>query len=105
LADKYITIAINSYTDVVSEERVATNSKGKETKTTVVKDGAKKLAARRTLMAKLYDKQEEKGKNEKKIQDVKTGIIYNSINEAVEQTGKGRATISRWLKRGDFIYV
>lgn len=66
LADKYITIAINSYTDVVSEERVATNSKGKETKTTVVKDGAKKLAARRTLMAKLYDKQEEKGKNEKK---------------------------------------
>lgn len=48
---------------------------------------------------------EKKGKNEKKIQDIETGIVYNSINEAVEQTGKGRATISRWLKNGKFIYL
>ena len=47
----------------------------------------------------------KKGKNEKKIQDIETGIVYNSINDAVEQTGKGRATISRWLKGGKFIYL
>lgn len=66
LAEKYITLAINSYTDVITEERVATNEKGKEEKTTLVKDGPKKLAARRTLMAKLYDKKEEKGQKETK---------------------------------------
>jgi hypothetical protein len=47
----------------------------------------------------------KKGKNEKKVKDIRTCIVYNSINEAVEQTGKGRATISRWLKNGNFIYV
>ena len=66
LADKCITIAMNAYTDVVSEEKTATDNKGKETKATVVKDGPKKLSARRELMSILYDKQEEKGKNEKK---------------------------------------
>ena len=66
MADRCITIAINACEDVISEEKTATDSKGKETKTTVVKDGPKKLAARRKLMAILYDKQEEKGKNEKK---------------------------------------
>ncbi len=66
LAEKYITIAMNAYEDIVSEERVATDAKGKDVKTTVVKDGPKKLAARRKLMALLYDKQEQKGKNEKK---------------------------------------
>lgn len=66
LADKNITIAINAYEDVVSEDRNMTDAKGKEAKATVVKDGAKKLAARRRLMANLYDKQEQKGANEKK---------------------------------------
>lgn len=66
LAEKYITLAINSFEDVISEERTATNEKGKEEKTTLVKDGPKKLAARRTLMAKLYDKKEEKGSKETK---------------------------------------
>ena len=66
LAEKYITLAINSFEDVVTEERVAANEKGKEEKTTLVKDGPKKLAARRTLMAKLYDKKEEKGSKETK---------------------------------------
>ena len=59
LADKNITIAINAYEDVVSEEKA-------EAKATIVKDGPKKLAARRRLMANLYDKQEQKGAREKK---------------------------------------
>ena len=66
LAGKYITIAINAYEDVVSEERNVTDAKGKDAKATVVKDGPKKLAARRRLMANLYDKQEQKGAKESK---------------------------------------
>ncbi len=66
LADKNITIAINAHEDVVSEERNVTDTKGKDAKATVVKDGPKKLAARRRLMANLYDKQEQKGAKEKK---------------------------------------
>lgn len=66
MADKCITIAISGCEDVISEEKKATDNKGKETKATVVKDGPKKLIARRKLIAILYDKQEEKGKNEKK---------------------------------------
>ena len=59
LADKNITIAINAYEDVVSEEKA-------EAKATIVKDGPKKHAARRRLMSNLYDKQEQKGAREKK---------------------------------------
>ena len=66
LADKYITLAINTFGDVVTEEKIVAGAKGKEEKTTLVKDGPKKLAARRTLMAKLYDKKEEKGSKETK---------------------------------------
>ena len=32
-------------------------------------------------------------------------MYYNCINDAVEQTGKGRATINRWLKSGKFVYL
>ena len=66
LADKYITLAINTYQDIVTEEKVTKNEKGKEVKATVAKDGAKKLAARRKMMSFFYDKQEAKGENEKK---------------------------------------
>ncbi len=57
LAEKYITLAINSYNDVVEVEKTKI-VKGKETTVKVVNDGPKKLAARRTLMANLADLQE-----------------------------------------------
>lgn len=66
LAEKYITLAINSYKDVVTEEKKEVNSKGKEVVSKIAKDGAKKLAARRRLISALYDKQEERLTNEKK---------------------------------------
>lgn len=82
LADKYITIAINAYGDVVTEEKTATNEKGKEVKTTLVKDGPKKLVARRTLMAKLYDKKEEKGlKETKSAYKTRTAQIQHPLIE------------------------
>ncbi len=66
LADKYITIAINAYKDVVSEEKKTVSSKGKEVVSKIVKDGPKKLAARRRLLAALYEKQEARVAKEKK---------------------------------------
>ena len=57
LAEKYITLAVNTYTDTLEVEKTKIVD-GKETKVTVVNDGAKKLAARRTLMANLADLQE-----------------------------------------------
>lgn len=57
LAEKYITLAVNTYTDTVEVEK-AKIVDGKETTVKVVNDGAKKLAARRTLMANLADLQE-----------------------------------------------
>ena len=56
--EKLITKAVNTYDDVVEYEVVAKDKKGKEVKTTSVKDGPKKLAARRQIIAKTYDLQE-----------------------------------------------
>ncbi len=64
--EKLITKAVNSYEDVIEIEVVAKDKKGKQVKTTAYKDGPKKLAARRAIMAKTYDLQEIKAFNEKK---------------------------------------
>ena len=64
--EKLITKAINTYEDVVEIDVIAKDKKGKEIKTTSIKDGPKKLAARRAIMAKTYDLQEIKDFNEKK---------------------------------------
>ena len=57
LAEKYITLAVNTYKDTIEVEKTKIVN-GKETKVTVLNDGAKKLAARRRLMANLADLQE-----------------------------------------------
>ena len=64
--EKLITKAINTYEDVVEIEVVAKDKKGKEVKTTAYKDGPRRLAARRAIMAKTYDLQEIKEFSEKK---------------------------------------
>ena len=64
--EKIITKAINSYEDTIESTITVKDAKGKETQKRVIKDGAKKLAARRQIMAKLHDIQEEKGAKESK---------------------------------------
>ena len=64
--EKLITKAVNTYDDVVEVEKVTKDKKGKEIHTKTYKDGPKKLAARRAVMAKTYDLQEVKEFNEKK---------------------------------------
>lgn len=57
LAEKYITLAVDTYKDTVQVEKSKVVN-GAETKVTVINDGAKKLAARRKLMSALADLQE-----------------------------------------------
>ena len=57
LAEKYITLAVNTYKDTIEVEKTKI-VKGKETTVKVINDGPKKLAARRRLMANLADLQE-----------------------------------------------
>lgn len=84
LAEKYITIAINSYKDVITVEKTTTNSKGKEVVSKIAKDGAKKLAARRKLMSVLYRKEEERGQNEKKAAyKARTSAIAHPLIEKI----------------------
>ena len=64
--EKLITKAVNTFDDNVEFEVVKKDKNGKEIKATNIKDGPKKLAARRAIMAKTYDLQEIKGFTEKK---------------------------------------
>lgn len=65
-AEKLLTLAINTYEDTVKVKKTIKDVKGNKTEVEVVNDGVKKLAARRKLMAFLYDLQEVKGDKESK---------------------------------------
>lgn len=85
LAEKYITLAINSYKDTYEVEKTKV-VKGKQTKVKVLNDGPKKLAARRTLMANLADLQEKRLPKESRTaykvrtKDVKHPLIEKMFN-------------------------
>lgn len=81
LAEKYITLAIRSYQDEVKVTKTKTNAKGEKVQVEFVNDGAKKLAARRRLMAELRDLQEirmEKRANPHLWLVSRTSIILSS---------------------------
>ena len=67
IVEKVITIAINAYEDVVTEDKKTLDSNGKEKTVTVSKDGIKKLNARRRIIAMLEDRQEQRKKGEKLV--------------------------------------
>ncbi|MBQ7323838.1 MAG: 50S ribosomal protein L17 [Clostridia bacterium] len=115
--EKLITKAVNTYDDNVEYEVVKTDKKGKEVKVTNVKDGAKKLAARRAIMAKTYDLQEIKAFQEKKSEfkartaDVQHPLMDKLFNELApkyaarkEELGQGGGYTRIYLlgeRRGD----
>lgn len=59
-AEKMLTLAINSYEDIVKVEKEIKDAKGIKVKKAVSNDGPKKLQARRKLMAYLMDRQEQR---------------------------------------------
>ena len=93
-AEKYLTLAINSYADTVTVEKEFTDKKGVKSKRKVLVDGPKKLAARRKLMASLYDfqeirsKEESKKSFEKRTQHINHPIIEKIFNELAPKYAK-----------------
>lgn len=66
--EKIITTAINSYEDTIETTVTVKDAKGKDTTKRVIKDGVKKLNARRRVMSKLHEFQEVKADGESKAQ-------------------------------------
>jgi len=84
---KILTLAVNTYTDTVETEVTVKDAKGKETKKTLLKDGNKKLNARRKIMSMVNDIQEVKGFKEskadfkKRTEDIKYPLIEKIFDE------------------------
>ncbi len=93
LAEKYLTLAINTYQDVVEVTKTKkVNGVDKQVK--VLNDGPKKLAARRKLIACLNDLQETKGERESltaykmRTADVKHPLMEKMFNEYAPKFAK-----------------
>ncbi len=85
-AEKLLTLAINTYEDVVTVTKTSINSKGEKVSREVMNDGPKKLAARRKIMAKTYSVKEQRKKGEKKadflarIDNIKNPLLEKIFN-------------------------
>lgn len=117
VAEQIITLAINTYEDVVTAEKVTLDNNGKEKKVTVSKDGVKKLAARRKIIAMVQDRQEKRKKGEKladfeaRTQGIEMPLVEKIFDdlapkyaERAKETGlKGGYTrvIKTSIRRGD----
>ena len=83
-AEKILTLAINSYEDVVKVPKQIKGEKGVKVKTTVSNDGPKKLNARRQIMAYLFDRQEQrKPKETKAAFEARTAGINHPLLEKI----------------------
>ena len=121
LAEKYITLAIRSYQDEVKVTKTKTNAKGEKVEVEFVNDGAKKIAARRRLMAELRDLQETRKEKESKaafvarIKDVNHPLIEKMFKEyapkydaRATELGKGGGytrILKTGVRRGDAAQV
>ena len=106
-AEKIITLAVDSYEDVVTEEKTTLDNNGKEKKVSVSKDG----------VSLLYDRQEKRQKGEKlaafeaRTQGIEMPLIEKIFDEyaprfaerAKEKGQKGGYTrvLKTTIRRGD----
>ena len=81
---KILTLAVNNYTDTVETKVTVADDKGKETTKTLIKDGVKKLNARRKIMSMVNDLQEVKGFKESKADFKKrTSAVKSPLTEKI----------------------
>lgn len=85
-AEKILTLAINSYEDIVKVTKEIKDAKGVKVKTTVTNDGVTKLQARREMMAYLMDRQEQRQPKESmesftaRTKDIKHPLLEKIFN-------------------------
>lgn len=102
IAEKIITLAVNTYQDTIKVAKNTVDEKGVTSKKEVINDGPQKLIARRKIMAQVYDIQEQRLPKESKTAfDARTKGIYHPIIEKIfniygpryaqrkEETGQG----------------
>lgn len=83
-AEKIITLAMNTYEDVVKVTKTRVAKDGTKENVEVLNDGPKKLAARRKMMAFCYDLQEVRKEGEKKASFVeRTADINHPLIEKI----------------------
>lgn len=84
--ERLLTLAINSYEDVITVQKTSVNKKGEKVTREVLNDGPKKLAARRKIMSKVYSVKEERKPVEKKadyllrIDNIKNPLLEKIFN-------------------------
>lgn len=87
VAEKMITLAVNTYQDTVKVTKLKNNQKDEKIEVEFTNDGPKKLAARRRMMAKLPDLKEQKVHKESKetfrerTADIKHPLIEKLFGE------------------------
>ena len=115
--EKIITLAMNTYEDVVETTVTTKDKKGKEVVSKIYKDGAKKLAARRKIMSLTYDIPFTKNEGESKadfrarVKGINHPLVEKIFNEIApkyaerkEELGQGGGYTRKYLKgqrRGD----
>lgn len=117
VAEKIITLAINSYEDTLKVVKEVKGADGKKVKQEVLNDGPKKLAARRKIMSYVYDLQEQRKPKESitafqaRIEGINHPIVEKIFNvyapkyaERAKQSGQGGGytrVIKLGQRRGD----
>ena len=115
--EKIITLAVNTYADTVETTVTTKDAKGKEVKKKVIKDGVKKLNARRKIMSLVYDFQftkeakESKAEFRARVKGINHPLVEKIFNEIApkyaerkEELGQGGGYTRKYLKgerRGD----
>ena len=117
VAEKLITLAMNTYEDTLKVVKEVKGADGKKVKQEVLNDGPKKLAVRRKIMAYVYDLQEQRKEKESKeafnarIEGINHPIVEKIFNvyapkyaERAKQVGQGGGytrIIKLGQRRGD----
>ena len=117
LAEKIITLAVNSYEDVVVTDKKTIDNNGKEKTVTISKDGVKKLNARRQIIALVQDRQLQRAKGEKindfkvRTQGIEMPLIekifdeiapkYAARNKETGKQGGYTRVLKTTIRRGD----
>ena len=114
MAEKLITLAVRTYQDEVTVTKSVKGAKGEKSDVQFTNDGAKKLAARRRLMAELRDLQDKAAYNAR-IKDVHHPLIEKMFKEyapkydaRATELGKGGGytrILRTGVRRGDAAQV
>ena len=112
IAERIITLAMKEYQNTVEVQKTVTDEKGAEVTVTVKNDAPSKLAARRKMMAYLYDYQEERANGESRsdyrarTKDVKHPLVEKVFGELAPKYDARRAELgqgggyTRIIKKG-----